>query len=206
MTISDGQMRQWLSGARAGSPDDLGRLMDTCRTYLLLVANQELDQLMMAKGGASDLVQETFLRAQRGFQTFKGESEKELKAWLRQILKHHLSNFRRKYMHTGKRAAKKEISIDTMVDLDTKEFALRSREPSPEDRMIVSEQTVLLNGALKRIHPAHAKIILLRHRDGLSFAEIAARTGKTTTALRKLWARAIESLQNEIGTSSKHSA
>jgi RNA polymerase sigma-70 factor (ECF subfamily) len=48
-------------GARKGSREALGRLLETCRPYLLLVANNELDRDLQAKAGASDLVQETFI-------------------------------------------------------------------------------------------------------------------------------------------------
>jgi len=199
------QVKQWLTNARAGSPEDLGRLMVTCRTYLYLVANQELDQSLLAKGGASDLVQETYQHALEGFGSFKGDSAKELRAWLRTILRNHLSNLRRKFVRTQKRSASKEISIDTVVDLDTREIALHSREPSGEQRMIESEQKNIISQAMNRLRPAHRKIILLRHRDGLSFGQIAEKTGKKSTALRKLWARAIEALQSEIGSDRKRS-
>lgn len=206
VSVNDSQMKEWLTNARAGSPEDLGRLMHTCRTYLLLVANQELDQSLLAKGGASDLVQETYKHALEGFGSFKGDSAKELRSWLRTILRNHLSNLRRKYIRTQRSDSKKEISIDTVVDLDTREMALCSREPSGAERLIETEEQHILNQAMRRIRPAHRKIILLRHRDGLSFGQIAEMTGKKSTALRKLWARAIEALQSEMGSDWKHSA
>ena len=45
----------------------MGDLLEGCRQYLLLVANEELDSELTAKSGASDMVQETFLRAQHNF-------------------------------------------------------------------------------------------------------------------------------------------
>src|SRR4051812_46159075 len=58
--------------ARAGSHEALGQLLDGCRGYLLRIARDELDPRLQAKGGASDLVQETFLEAQRDFAAFTG--------------------------------------------------------------------------------------------------------------------------------------
>src|SRR5262249_13094013 len=58
---------EWLALARGGSPEALGQLLELCRRYLLQVANAELETLLQAKAGASDLVQETFLEAQRVF-------------------------------------------------------------------------------------------------------------------------------------------
>src|SRR5438445_4152014 len=55
---------RWLSAARDGSRDALGRVLEACRRYLLFVARHELNEDLQAKGGASDLVQETFLEGQ----------------------------------------------------------------------------------------------------------------------------------------------
>src|SRR5262245_58290664 len=74
---------RWLSDARAGSPEALGAVLEACRGYLLLIAQGELSPDLRAKAGASDLVQQTFLDAQRDFGRFRGESVAELRAWLR---------------------------------------------------------------------------------------------------------------------------
>src|SRR5947209_3557782 len=72
---------QWLAAARTGSADALGRLLEACRGYLLLIGQRELDPALRAKGGASDLVQQTFLEAQRDFARFRGATEADLLAW-----------------------------------------------------------------------------------------------------------------------------
>src|SRR5262249_54728266 len=98
----------WLARARAGDRDALGRVLEVCRRYLLLIADRQLDADLRAKGGASDLVQETFLEAQRDFAQFAGNSEEELRAWLRRMLLNNLGNFTRRYRATGKRAVGRE--------------------------------------------------------------------------------------------------
>src|SRR5690349_15212079 len=100
----------WLVQARTGSVDSLGRALEACRGYLLLIAQQELEPELQAKGGASDLVQETFLKAHRHFGRFHGDSEAELLAWLRRLLLNNLIDFRRQ-LRTAKRQAGKEISL-----------------------------------------------------------------------------------------------
>src|SRR5205823_5326264 len=66
---------QWLPAARAGSSEALGEILEACRGYLLLLAQEELDPGLQAKGGASDLVQQTFMEAQQDFARFQGDSE-----------------------------------------------------------------------------------------------------------------------------------
>src|SRR5262245_66692989 len=89
-----GSLEQLLQAARAGSTEALGRVFEGCRHYLLLVANEGLESDLRAKAGASDLVQDTFLEAQQAFIRFQGTSERDLLAWLRQILLYTLGNFR----------------------------------------------------------------------------------------------------------------
>src|SRR5262249_51752356 len=101
---------QLLAAARGGSREALGEALEACRAYLLHVARGELPPELRAKGGASDLVQETFLDAQRALDRFRGESEEELLAWLRQVLVHKVANFRRHYQQTGKRNVSREAA------------------------------------------------------------------------------------------------
>ena len=103
---------QWLPAARSGSRKALGEALEACRAYLLVVAQRELDPQLRAKAGASDLVQQTFLEAQRDFPQFQGESEAELLAWLRQVLLNNLSTFTRSYRATEKRRVDREVALD----------------------------------------------------------------------------------------------
>src|SRR5262249_46344878 len=101
-----------LLAARAGSREALGEVLEACRAYLLLVANKEIDPQLQAKGGASDLVQETFLEAQRAFGRFQGTTADELRAWLRQLLLHNVADFGRRYRGTGKRRVEREVRLE----------------------------------------------------------------------------------------------
>ena len=72
--------------ARNGDARALGRLLEMYRGYLKLLARLQIDRRLRGKADASDLVQETCLRAHHGFREFRGTTEPELLAWLRQIL------------------------------------------------------------------------------------------------------------------------
>ena len=57
------------------------------------------------------MVQETFLEAQRDFGRFRGTTDGELRAWLRQLLLHNLANFARSYRGTEKRQVEREVHL-----------------------------------------------------------------------------------------------
>jgi RNA polymerase sigma-70 factor (ECF subfamily) len=188
---------QWLPAARAGSTAALGQALEACRGYLLTIANRQLDAALQAKGGPSDLVQETFLEAQRDFARFHGESGAELLAWLRQLLLHNLANFKRRY-GTGKRRVGREVMLggDTPGGSPTAEPPLDT--PSPSKRALAAEQAEALERALGRLPDNYRQVIVWRYREGRSFPEIAQLLACTENAARKLWFRGIERLQREL--------
>jgi RNA polymerase sigma-70 factor (ECF subfamily) len=198
------ELAQWLPQARAGSREALGKALEACRGYLLVVANRQLQAELQPKGGPSDLVQETFLEAQRDFAQFHGESGDELLAWLRQLLLHNLANFRRRYHGTGKRQLGREVAMQSETPSglgDLGSPGVVADTPSPSKKAIAREQVEALEGALPRLPEDYRQVITYRYREGLSFAEIAARLGRSENAIRKLWFRALEQLQQEMDRS-----
>src|SRR5438046_3984877 len=105
------ELDQLLSAARAGSREALGEALELCRQYLLAVANRQLNPALRAKGGASDLVQQTFLEAQRDFERFGGSDLDALRAWLKQLLLHNAADFARGFLGTDKRRADREVGL-----------------------------------------------------------------------------------------------
>src|SRR5947209_965583 len=113
MTQPTPAVDECLRAARTGSREALGQALEACRLYLLRIAREELDSVLQAKASASDLVQETFLEAQRDFPKFQGRTEAELLAWLRQALLHNLANLERQYRATAKRRVTREVRLPT---------------------------------------------------------------------------------------------
>ena len=166
------------------------------RVYLLMVAERELDPMLRAKGGASDIVQQTFMEAQRDFRQFHGTSGPELRAWLRRLLLNNLANFRRGFVGTAKRQAHREIAIDAGAPDDTPpQDWLASDVPTPSRELMADEKQQALYAALAQLPEDYRQVLLLRYQQEMPFEEIAQKMGRTSNAVRKLWSRAIERLQ-----------
>src|SRR6187402_2003105 len=97
-------------------PAALGRLLELFRNYLRLLARIEIGKRMQGKVDASDVVQEAFLDVHRYFANFRGESEGQFTAWLREILAGTLANQVRRYFGTQARDPRLEVGL--MADMD----------------------------------------------------------------------------------------
>ena len=86
--------------ARAGRAAALGQLLEQFSPYLALLARLQIGRRLQGKADAADLVQETFLEAHRNFPRFRGRTEAEFVAWIRQILAGRLALLLRRYLGT----------------------------------------------------------------------------------------------------------
>jgi RNA polymerase sigma-70 factor (ECF subfamily) len=198
MVEAKARFGEWLSVARDGSPEALGRVLDACRGYLLLIAREELDDELRAKGSASDLVQETFVEAQRDFAQFRGDGEGELLAWLRQMLLNNLRDFTRRHQLAGKRNLGREVALDARASGENSAYSLVSDSTSPSEKVMRVESGEIVQRALERLSDDHRRVLMLRYHEGRSFEEIGALMDRSGNAARKLWLRAIDSMQHEL--------
>jgi RNA polymerase sigma-70 factor (ECF subfamily) len=173
----------------------LGNALEACRQYLLYVARHQLDGGLRAKGGASDLVQETFLEAQQAFDGFQGNSEQELRAWLRRLLFHRAVKFGRRYRTTQKRL----LARETALSAAGRDGGPCAALPSPSTQLMAHEQAQRLRQALERLPDDYRQVITLRYVEQRPFEEIGGLMGRTPNAARLLWLRAIERVKLELG-------
>ena len=186
-----------LSHARSGSLDAVGDLIEGYRNYLLLIANEDADERLRGKVGASDIVQESMMHAQQGFAQFNGGSDDELKAWLRTILTNDLRKSRRSF-ETQKRNARLEVNVDEQSAIGRR---LLDENLTPSSEAIRQEKMKLLANAISGLPDDYQRVIRHRNLEQLPFEDIGAQMGRSAEAARKLWARAIEALKVALNDS-----
>jgi RNA polymerase sigma-70 factor, ECF subfamily len=183
-----------MTSARSGSLSSLGQLLETFRTYLLLIADDELESGLRHRVSPSDIVQESCLEAQRDFSLFQGTTEDEFRGWLRKLTLNNIRNAERAHLEAEKRDVRRETK-----DSSLRHVADHSGTTGIE-RLISSERLFHLHAALQCLSPDYRDVIRLRNYERLSFEDIAARMERSSEAARKLWCRAIEMLQKELGS------
>jgi len=181
----------------------LGSILQLYWNYLHLLAEAQLDRRLRVRFSPSDLVQETFLEAHRDFPQFRGATEGEFLAWLRQILVHNLIVAVRRHVEAGKRDVRREVSLEQVrSQMDTSALgvaaALAQAGTSPSDRVQREELLVALADDLAELPQDYRQVIVLRHLQGCSFAEVAQRMDRNEGAVRMLWLRAIGQLRSRL--------
>lgn len=184
-----------LARARAGDDTALGRLLELYRNYLRVIARSVMGQALGLKLDASDLVQETFLKAHRQFADFAGSDEPELAAWLRKILVRTVAD-QVKHHRAGVRDHRREVALEDLLDRvgGAAQRALADSLPSPSSMAIRRERAVLLADALERLPADYRTVFVLRNIEHVPIEEIATRLGRSHGAVRVLWTRAIRRL------------
>ena len=190
-----------LRDAKAGDAATVGRLLERYRRYLSLLARVQIGQRLQGKVDASDLVQETFLEAHRNFGRFRGGSEGEFVAWLRQILAGNLADLLRRYLGTQGRDVHLEREIQNALDQSSVllDRALISPHSSPSQQAERREQGVLLADALDQLPEEYREVLVLRHLEGLAFPEVARRMERSVDSVEKLWMRGLARLRRIMG-------
>ena len=183
-----------LERAKGGDSAALGDLMELFREQLLAAADSGLAPAAQAKAAASDIVQETFLEAQRLFARFRGEHAEQFRAWLRAILDFKLKEHHNRFFNSQKRQLDRERSLDHGPLRDE----LPGDAKTPSSVAARNEDLAELTAAMDRLPEKYRQVIVWHHWEKLTFVEIGRRLGRSEDAARMLFGRAIARLAREM--------
>ncbi|HEV3081440.1 MAG TPA: sigma-70 family RNA polymerase sigma factor [Gemmataceae bacterium] len=183
-----------LAWARAGSLEALGKALEMCRAALYRRAQRiSRPAPVRPKCSESDLVQDTFLEAQRGLSAFKGTTQEEFLTWLTGILNHNAADWLAQFQ-TAKRQASREVSLDDERTGPVVRRHLFSDSPSPDRALEEKEQGEAIQRAMQKLPPHYARVIRMHLLEHCTYSEIAAEFQCSVEAARKLHSRAMTEL------------
>jgi RNA polymerase sigma-70 factor (ECF subfamily) len=177
------------------SPADLDRYRD----YLRLLARLQLDPRLYARLDASDVVQLTFLQAHQALAEFRGRTDAELAAWLRQILARALAHAVRDHGR-DRRDVKHECSLEAAVEASSLQLEgwLVAQQPSPSQQALRNEQLLRLAGVLEHLPEGQREAVVLHYWQGWTTVEIGQHMGRTPAAVAGLLKRALKALRRHL--------
>lgn len=132
-------------------------------------------------GEIEDLVQDSFFRAFRRLDSWRGDAS--FRSWLFSIASNRLRDEYRK---------RKGRSFITIEDRD-----LPARD-DPESHLVARETETILAASLARLPRLQREVFLLRVKEGIGYEEIAAALGTTPGAARVHYHHAVKRLKEAV--------
>jgi RNA polymerase sigma-70 factor (ECF subfamily) len=174
--------------------------LERCRPYLHLLARLHLDGRLRSKLDASDVVQQTLLKAHQNLHQFRGHEDGELRGWLRQILANTLAEAARRFGAEA-RDVNRERPLDAGLDQSSArlEAWVAAEQPSPSQYVSREEQLLRMAAALAELPEDQRRAVELHHLLGLPVAEVGERIGRTRAAVVGLLFRGLKRLRELLG-------
>lgn len=194
--------QELLDEALAGNAESFGQLLEDYRAYLTVLAKRYLDNRLRGRLDEADVVQITFMEAQRDLHAFRGHQIEELLGWLRHILRNNISSAHQKHIYTQKRSAGREVSNSPSDSRPAHTDLVPSETTSPSQRMMRDEAAVYLANCLEDLPESQREALRLRYVEGKSLKEIAEIMEKTEMAAAGLLKRGLQSLRTRMTTDS----
>jgi RNA polymerase sigma-70 factor (ECF subfamily) len=174
--------------------DQGAKPLESYRGYLLMLARLQMDASLQGIIDPSDVVQQTLLRAHQRRGQFRGQTDGEQAAWLRQILARSMIDALRKY---GRESDRRDQAMELAMEQSScrLEGLLAASSSSPGAKFEHQEQLMRLADALECLPEDQRRAVELRHLQELPIAEIARLMDRTTTAVGGLIYRGLQRLR-----------
>lgn len=197
--MSSDEVRELIARARRGDQAALGKLLERYRPYFHSMARDELDPRLNRRIDASDIVQESFLDAQRGFAKFEGAEEVDLIHWLRRVVLHNVIEQARHHKGTQKRSLDRETTA-TQSGGQHRDSTVASEESSVGSRMVRREESDILFRTMENLPVAQREAVRLHYLDGWPVRQIAEYLDRTEVGVAGLIKRGVRSLRQSLGS------
>ena len=144
---------------------------------------------------ASDLTQDTFLRALNAIKKFRGDSE--LKTWLFRIA---INESRNRFRWWKRRKRDLTISLDANVGDSETRFSdtLADNSISPEETALAREREYAIHTALQDMQEIYREAVILCDIEGLSYDETAAALGVGLGTVKSRISRGRDELRRRL--------
>jgi RNA polymerase sigma-70 factor (ECF subfamily) len=186
--------------AAAGGDEAAGqKLLARHRGRLRQMVAIYLDRRLAARVDPSDVVQEALANAARGLAVYLRERPLPFYPWLRQFAWQRLLQLHRHHIRARCRSVEREVPWDIALP-DRSAAALADRlmasGTSPSRRLIRDELRRRVQAAMDRLAERDREILVMRHLEEMSAAEIAAILGISEGAVRVRLLRALTRLRS----------
>ena len=183
------------------NPAALERLLHLHRPYLKRVIQMRMEPALRARVDASDVVQETQLVIIKGINNFIKHRPTSFRIWVRRKGLDQLIEQQRRHIGAEKRSVLKEQHLSNVSAM---EIARKLLSNTPSKIMSQIELRERVYGLIAQLGEKHREVLVLRHAEELSNAEVADLLDIDPNTARQRYGRAVRQLhqlfvENGIG-------
>ena len=190
---------------RAQRGDEAARqqLLEHYRGYLRRMVAARLDRRMAARVDPSDVVQETLVEAAGRLGEYLREQPIPFFAWLRQLAGERVIDAHRRHVAAQRRSVTLEQREPELPDAsaDILVRTLFATDTSPSNQLMREERHERLKAALATLPQRDREVLVMRHLEQLSIAEIAAMLEIGEPAVKSRLLRALIRIRERMGDS-----
>lgn len=164
------------------------------------LATFRMDHRIAGRVDADDVLQESFLAAEKRVHHYLKSPQCSLFIWLRMIVAQTLIDIHRRHLGADMRSAGREINLggpklpqSTCVSMVRQ---LAGSQTSPSGALMRNESVQSLEKAIGEMPPLDQETIALRHFEGLTNSETAEVLGISVTAASNRYVRALARLRD----------
>ncbi len=161
-----------------------------------------LDRKIQGRVGVSDVVQEALVEVNRRLPQYLENPAMSFHLWVRQITKDRIIDAHRRHRGSAKRSVDREqvLAVPAAGDRSTHDLVMQIRDPelTPAAAATRQEMAQRVEQALGQLTDQDCEIIIMRHYEQLSNAEIAEAMDLTPPAAGMRYLRAIRRLKQHL--------
>ena len=194
MSLEDNSALESLDGSkiiarlRKGGAEELSRQFMQLRPSIRSMIANRLYGKLLSRLDASDVIQETFIRATNSLQNYLNNPRVHPTIWLRTLSKQIMAEMVRVQFRQKRSPEFEQVSLD---DEPIAEFLMQSLD-SVGSSLQKAELAARVKELLSRISVTDREIIEMRHADAYSFDEIGGQLEITIEAAKKRYYRALD--------------
>jgi RNA polymerase sigma-70 factor (ECF subfamily) len=186
-----------ISRVRSGDVVALDLLLMRQQQRLRSLIAFRMDRRLSARFDPSDVVQSTLAVAAQRLPDYLRKTPLPFYPWLRRLALERLIDFQRKHLQAEGRSVRREDAAMLRRSDDSVAGLARglAAGSSPSARLERHEMQARVAAALSQLDRADREVLVLRHLEGMSTAEIAATLALTEAAVKSRHFRAMERLR-----------
>jgi len=188
-------------------PVRVGLNLEPFQPYLYLLARSHIDPRHRARLDPSDIVQQTLLNAYQKQDLFRGTTDAERMAWLKQILANNLADAVRGLVR-AKRDINREQPLEQWISHSfmRADSWLAAAQSSPSQQVLRAEEVLRLSIALTSLPDTQRDAIVLHHLQGFSLADVCRQLEKSPAAVAGLLHRGLKRLREVMSAEETNSS